>query len=61
MAHVRLTSGALRSHAPLAWDDYADIGLDGDGRLKTLSKTVLIEKLKSVGAKHVDDFGPEMA
>jgi len=48
--------GALRGHAPLAWDDDADIGLDGDGRLKTLSKTLLIEKLKSVGAKHVGDF-----
>ena len=48
--------GALRSHAPFTWDDYADIGLDGDGRLKTLSKTTFFEKLKSVGAKHVDDF-----
>ena len=47
--------GALRGHAPLAWDDDTDIGLDGDGRLKTLSKTVLIEKLKSVGARYVDD------
>ena len=47
--------GALRGHAPLAWDDDTDIGLDGDGRLKTLSKSVLIEKLKSVGAKLVDD------
>ena len=48
--------GALRGHAPLAWDDDTDIGLDGDGRLKTLSKSVFIEKLKSVGAKHVGDF-----
>ena len=45
--------GALRGHAPLAWDDDADIGLDGDGTFKTLSETVLIEKLKSVGAKSV--------
>ena len=48
--------GALRGHAPLAWDDDTDIGLDGDGRLKTLSKSVFIEKLKSVGAKDVGDF-----
>jgi len=48
--------GALRGHAPLAWDDDADIGLDGDGTLKQLRKTAFIEKLKSVGAKHVDDF-----
>ena len=48
--------GALLSHAPLTWDDETVIGLDGDGRLRTLSKTTFIEKLKSVGAKHVDDF-----
>jgi len=48
--------GALRGHAPLVWDDDADIGLDGDGTLKALSKTEFIEKLKSVGAKHVGDF-----
>jgi len=48
--------GALRGHAPLAWDDDVDIGLDGDGTLKTLSKTAFIEKLKSVSAKQVDDF-----
>ena len=47
--------GALRRHAPLTWDDDADIGLDGDGTLKTLSKTAFIEKLKSVGAKEVND------
>jgi len=48
--------GALRGHAPLTWDDDADIGLDGDGTLKTLSKTLLIEKLKAVGAKDVGYF-----
>ena len=48
--------GALRGHAPLVWDDDADIGLDGDGRLKTLSETAFIEKLKSVGAKRLDYF-----
>ena len=48
--------GALRGHAPLAWDDDADIGLHGDGRLKTLSKTVFVEKFKSVGVKRVGDF-----
>ena len=48
--------GALRGHAPLAWDDDTDIGLDGDGGLKALSKTVFIEKLKSVGVKRVGDF-----
>lgn len=48
--------GALRGHAPLAWDDDTDIGLDGDGRLKTLRETTFIEKLKSVGARHVGDF-----
>ncbi|XP_020622432.1 uncharacterized protein LOC110060030 [Orbicella faveolata] len=50
--------GALRGHAPLAWDDDVDIGLDGDGTLKTLSKTAFIEKLKSVSAKQIDDFRP---
>ena len=48
--------GALRGQAPLAWDDDVDIGLDGDGTLKTLSKTAFIEKLKSVGAKRLNDF-----
>ena len=48
--------GALRGHAPLAWDDDADIGLDGDGTLKTLSKFAFFEKLKSVGAKRLNDF-----
>ncbi|KAL9981335.1 hypothetical protein ACROYT_G010026 [Oculina patagonica] len=47
--------GAYRGHAPLAWDDDADIGLDGDGRLITLSKTKLFEKLKTIGAKEVID------
>ena len=47
--------GALRGHTPLAWDDDADIDLDGDGTLKTLSKTAVIEKLESVGAKRLDD------
>ena len=47
--------GAHRGHVPLAWDDDTDIGLDGDGRLKTLDKTKLFEKLKSVGAKEVID------
>ncbi|XP_078363447.1 uncharacterized protein LOC144647523 [Oculina patagonica] len=47
--------GAHRGHAPLAWDDDVDIGLDGDGRLKTLSKTKFFEKLKSVGAKEIID------
>ena len=48
--------GALRGHAPLAWDDDADIGLDGDGTLKTLGEIVLVEKLRSVGAKRLDVF-----
>ena len=48
--------GALRGHAPLVWDDDADIGVDGDGRLNTLSKTAFIEKLKSVGVKRLDYF-----
>ena len=49
--------GAHGGHVPLAWDDDKDIGLDGtgDGRLKTLDKTKLLEKLKSVGAKEVID------
>ncbi|KAL9981332.1 hypothetical protein ACROYT_G010022 [Oculina patagonica] len=47
--------GAQRGHAPLSWDDDADIGLDGDGRLKSLSKTKLFEKLKSIGAKEIID------
>ena len=48
--------GALRGNAPLAWDDDVDIGLDGDGRLKTLSKTTFVEKLNSVGVKRLDYF-----
>jgi len=48
--------GALRGNAPLAWDDDVDIGLDGDGRLKTLSKTTFIEKLNSIGVKRLGYF-----
>ena len=47
--------GAHRGYAPLAWDDDADIGLDGDGRLKTLGKTQLFKKLKSVGTNEIVD------
>lgn len=48
--------GALRGNTPLVWDDDVDIGLDGDGRLKTLSKTTFIEKLNSIGVKRLDYF-----
>ena len=47
--------GALRVHAPLAWDKNIDIGLDGDGKLKELDKTKFFEKLKSVGATKIID------
>ena len=37
--------GALRGHASLTWDDDTDIGLDGDGTLKTLNKAAFIRNL----------------
>ena len=47
--------GALRVQAPLAWDKNIDIGLDGDGRLKELSKTKFFDELRSVGATKITD------
>lgn len=48
--------GSLRKHAPLIWDDDADFGIDGDGRLSKIGKTEFLTRIKAVkGVKEVVD------